>query len=88
MAKVIFENINEEFDVADGSQLEAVCEQVGVPFACAGQGVCGSCTVEVVEGMENLSPFTEAEQNFFGEMENERLACQCSIKKGTVKLRF
>lgn len=87
MAKLIFVNTNAEVTLPDGSAIEETCEKQGIPFACS-EGVCGSCIIEIVEGMENLNPFTDAELDFFGEEGNERLACQCKIKSGTVKIRF
>jgi ferredoxin len=87
MAKLIFEGTQEEFDLPDGSSLVEVCEQAGVPFACT-EGVCGTCVVEVVSGMENLSSFNQAEADFLGELDKERLACQCKLLHGTVKLKF
>ena len=87
MAKIIFEDTQDEFELEDGSSITECCEEAGVPFACT-EGVCGTCVVEVVSGMENLSEFNEAEQDFLGEMNNERLACQCKIRCGTVKLKF
>lgn len=87
MAKLIFEQTNEEVDLPDGSPLVETCEQAGIPFACT-EGVCGTCVIEVTEGMENLSPFNEAESDFLGEMDRERLACQCKILGGCVKIKF
>lgn len=87
MAKILFEDTNEEFDLPDGSPIAEACEQAGVPFACT-EGVCGTCIVEVVEGMENLTEFNQAEEDFLGELDRERLACQCKIKCGKVKLKF
>lgn len=86
MAKIIF-NDSEELELEDGSQIKEVCEEAGIPFACE-EGVCGTCVVEVEEGMENLSEFTEEELDFLGEQNCERLACQCRIKGGAVKLKF
>jgi ferredoxin len=87
MAKIIFEDNGEEYEVADGSPIQEACEQAGVPFACT-EGVCGTCVVEVVDGMDNLSEFNQAEADFLGELDKERLACQCQIKCGKVKLKF
>ncbi len=87
MAKLIFLNTDEEVTIPDGSDIKEACEQAGIPFACS-EGVCGSCIIEITEGMSNLSAFTQAENDFLGEMQNERLACQCKIKKGEVKIRF
>jgi len=86
MAKLIF-NENEETILEDGSPIKEFCEESGVPFACE-EGVCGTCVIEVEEGMENLSPFTQEEEDFLGEMGCERLACQCRIKSGSVKIKF
>ena len=54
---------------------------------CGGAGQCLSCQVEVLEGMENLSPFTDAEKRMLKKKpDNYRLACQ-AIVNGDVKLR-
>ncbi|NGX55185.1 MAG: Ferredoxin-1 [Chlamydiae bacterium] len=87
MGKLIFEDSGEEFEISDGGRIEEACEEVGVPFACT-EGVCGTCVIEVKEGMENLSPFTQEEEDFLGEMEEERLACQCKLMKNKVKITF
>ena len=87
MAKLIFENNNEEVEIQDGSSIKNECEQAGIPFACS-EGVCGSCIIEVVEGMDNLSAPTQAEKDFLGDIQTERLACQCIIKGGNVKIKF
>lgn len=87
MAKLIFENSGEERDLPDGSAIAEACEEEGVPFACT-EGVCGTCVIEVVEGMDNLSSFTQEERDFLGEQDRERLACQCKIRGGCVKIQF
>ena len=87
MAKIIFEDTNEETELPDHSQISEACEEAGVPFACT-EGVCGTCVVEVKEGMENLTEFTETEADFLGDLDCERLACQCKIKSGFVKIKF
>ncbi len=87
MAKLIFEDTQEEFELQDGDPIAEACEQAGVPFACT-EGVCGTCVIEVVEGMENLSEFNQAEEDFLGDLDRERLACQCRIKCGYVKVKF
>ena len=52
------------------------------------EGVCGTCVIEVVEGMDNLSDFTQEERDFLGDQNCERLACQCKLKGGCVKIKF
>ena len=88
MAELFFHN-GERYELEDGSPIEEACEQAGVPFACSG-GICGTCIIEVLEGMENLSDPTQAELDFIGEkgVKTERMACQCRIKSGAVKVKF
>lgn len=43
-------------------RLHKPCEAAGVPFSCI-EGTCKSCVIDVKEGMENLTPYTPAEQS-------------------------
>ncbi len=89
MAKIIFENSGEEAELQDDSPLAQTCEEAGVPFACT-EGICGTCVIEIKEGGENLTPPSQAEIDFLGECgtAKERMACQCTIKTGCVKITF
>lgn len=88
MAKIIFTHNNDESELPDGSPIAEACEEAGVPFACT-EGVCGTCVIEIKEGHENLSEQTQEEKDFLGEGTcHERLACQCRIKQGNVKVAF
>lgn len=88
MAKLIFDHNDEEVDLPDDAPIAEVCEEAGVPFACT-EGVCGTCVIEVKEGKENLSEPTQEEKDFLGEGTcDERLACQCKIKRGCVRISF
>lgn len=88
MAKLIFDHNNEEVDLPDDSPIADTCEEAGVPFACT-EGVCGTCVIEVKEGMENLTTPTQEEEDFLGSGTcDERLACQCKIKQGCVRIKF
>jgi ferredoxin len=87
MAKLFFEDTEEEINLPDGSPIADACEEAGVPFACT-EGVCGTCVIEVTDGMENLSEFNEAEADFLGDLDCERLACQCKILRGCTKIKF
>ncbi|MEM4605883.1 MAG: 2Fe-2S iron-sulfur cluster-binding protein [Candidatus Pacearchaeota archaeon] len=85
MAEVIYKN--KKIKVKDNSSIEEACKTLGVPFSCS-QGYCGICKIKILEGKENLNKITENEKNFFDEKEDYRLACQCVIKKGSVKIDF
>lgn len=53
---------------------------VGKMMNCGGYGQCGTCIVEVVEGMEHLSPRTDAENRKLKKKpDNYRLACQTLV---------
>ena len=75
-----------EVSVADGAEMWDACENLGVKFSCR-NGLCGTCMIDVLEGEENLSPLTEAEKLLKRDSKN-RLACQCQIKSGEVKIDF
>ena len=88
MARVYIKNDDKWVDVEDGSNLNALDGKCSILFACH-EGVCGSCMVTVVEGMENLEPITDKEKEMlqnFGGNENQRLLCQTTIKNGDVKI--
>jgi len=54
---------------------------------CGGYGQCGTCVVEIVEGMENLSPRTDFEQKVLRKKpESFRLACQ-TLVNGPVSVK-
>ncbi|MBS3136442.1 (2Fe-2S)-binding protein [Candidatus Woesearchaeota archaeon] len=84
MAKIIVEGQGKE--VPDGGQIKEAAKELGVIFGCE-DGLCGTCMVEVDEGQDNLSELTEAEKNMGVDGKN-RLACQCRIKSGAVKLKY
>lgn len=52
----------------------------GKMMNCGGYGQCGTCVVEITEGMENLSPRTEVEDRKLKKRSaNCRLACQTLV---------
>ena len=47
---------------------------------CKGNGICGTCVVEVVEGLEHCGPMTLRERfKLQGKPANYRLSCQCQV---------
>lgn len=54
---------------------------------CGGYGQCGTCIVEIVEGMENLSPRTAFEERKLKKKPaSYRLACQAMVN-GAVSVK-
>ncbi|MFW6004301.1 MAG: ASKHA domain-containing protein [Halodesulfurarchaeum sp.] len=64
-------------------------EGVEIQALCGGDGVCGTCRVQVEAGGENLSSVTEAERSILGEDALEagvRLGCEARILEGSVEV--
>ena len=77
---------DEEIEISDGNKIVETIEEAGVPIGCS-NGVCGTCEVEVLDGMKNLNEMTEEEEDL-GMEGNKRLGCQCQIVQGSVKLEY
>jgi ferredoxin len=88
MGNIKFVKENQEVVAADGANLRLKAMQNGLDIYklmgkmmnCGGNGQCGCCIVEIMEGEENLSPRTEAENRLLKKKpENYRLACQTLV---------
>jgi len=88
MANIKFVKENQEVIAADGANLRLKAMQNGIDLYtfrgkmmnCGGYGQCGTCIVEIAEGIENLSPRTEVEnRKLKRKPENYRLACQALV---------
>ncbi len=95
MGNIAFVNENKLVIAADGANLREKAIQNGIDIYtlggklmnCGGYGQCGTCIVEIVEGMENLSPKTDFEQRRLKKKPaNYRLACQ-TIVNGPVSVK-
>lgn len=95
MGNIKFEQENKEVVAADGAnlRLKALENSIdlyktwGKMMNCGGYGQCGTCLVEIVEGMENLSPRTEVENRKLKKKpETYRLACQ-TLVNGAVTVK-
>ncbi len=79
-------------DVNSGSNLSEVLNIQNSPilFGCR-TGICGTCLVDVKNGVENLSPLGEDEKEYLQitseKRPNARLACQLFIK-GEIELEY
>ncbi len=71
---------------ASGLSLFDQAESLGidVPTSCRKQGKCKECMVEIVEGMDFLSPLAEPERHLKG---NFRLSCQTYVTGETGHVR-
>lgn len=78
----ILKTNTEDMEVENGGPVVEAAEELGVPFGCFA-GVCGTCKVTVLAGIENLEDKTDEEEDMDLE-DNERLMCQAVIVSGTV----
>lgn len=89
MGNIKFVKESQEVIAADGAnlRLKALENNVdlytlkGKLMNCGGYGQCGTCIVEIVEGMENLSPRTDVEKRKLRKKpDTYRLACQALVQ--------
>src|ERR1017187_6340206 len=68
----------QSISAAFGSTIFDCAESLGVrvPTSCPKQGQCKECVVEVIEGMESLSPRTPEEKHLDGRF---RLSCRTAV---------
>lgn len=89
MPTVEFLDWNRKVDCGQYANLRKVALLHGVPVYrhafddwtnCRGNGFCGKCVMEIVEGMENLSPPNRRERwRLRGQPPNRRLSCQTQV---------
>jgi ferredoxin len=64
---------------------------VNITSICGGNCSCGTCNIEVLEGMEHINPMADDEKHVLSRIRrkgpNVRLACQ-SIPEEDVKIRI
>ncbi len=88
MGNIKFVKENKEIIAADGANLRLKAVENGIDIYkflskmtnCGGAGQCTTCVVQIVEGLENLSPRTDLEtRKFKNKPDNYRLACQTLV---------
>jgi ferredoxin len=90
VASVHFEPSRREVRVVHETNLVDAVLQAGLGLgqSCDGIALCGFCRVQVLDGLENLSPMAEEERKILAAQhagENERLAC-CAKVGGSVTI--
>lgn len=76
---------DDKIEVEDNSKIRDACEALGIPFSC-NEGICGSCLIDVTEGSENLGELNDKEKAYGLKDKGRRLACQCKINSGDIKV--
>ncbi len=97
MPVLTFANDGKTIEVPEGSNLRKVLLKEGFPLYqgkdkllnCLGNGLCGTCRIEIVDG-KNAPPMTPLEESaltglapFYGRLapKNVRLACRIAVTK-------
>ena len=80
MPRLIFADAGKEAEFPAGKTVLSCAREMGVRVSsvCGGDGACGTCRIEVVEGWENLTPPTPDET--YKELDPPyRLSCQSKL---------
>ncbi|MEQ1849503.1 MAG: 2Fe-2S iron-sulfur cluster-binding protein [Candidatus Peribacteraceae bacterium] len=85
MPKVIFHLPNgqvKEVEAPNGETVLRIALDNGIPMetACGGNGFCTTCMCNVKEGMQNLSPRNDREENMGITEDPRRLGCQARVQ--------
>ena len=89
MARIKFVKEDKEVEASFGSNLRFKAQEnnidiytfMGKLAQCGGYGQCGTCVVDIVEGGQNLSPRTAAEEKLLRKRPSScRLACQTKVQ--------
>src|SRR5688572_2260260 len=93
MAKLIVQNMSGlTVNVTAAQTVLRAIQATGTDWmhACGAKGRCTSCRMEVLAGMENLSPESAPELKYRenGRLKKtERLTCQTTVLQGEVKVK-
>ena len=82
MPRVTFLDAGKSGEFPEGKTLLSIAGELGVRVSsvCGGDGACGTCRIEVVEGWDSLTPPTPDET--YKELEAPyRLSCQSKLLK-------
>ncbi len=89
MARIKFVKEDKEIEASTGSNLRFKAQEnnidiytfMGKLTQCGGYGQCGTCVVDIVTGIENMSPRTAVEEKMLRKRPSTcRLACQTTIQ--------
>jgi len=96
MANITFVNEGKKAIAMDGANLRIKALENNIDIYkfvakltnCNGYGQCATCVVEIVDGLENLSPKTDFEEKKLkNKPNNYRLACQTLVNQGNVSVK-
>lgn len=94
MAKIVFKNTGQSFEVPNGSSILdcAIEHNIDLNHDCGGNCACTTCHVFVEDGAQNLEPMGEDERGILEANDkleaNSRLGCQARVKTGSVVVKI
>lgn len=84
-------------NVEPGKTIQDIVEASGsaLPFGCR-DGECGTCVVEIEQGMDYLSPVTDKEvkvmKEVMGGLSTDKSRCSCQMKvnkpNGLIRIKY
>ena len=76
-------------EAQSGETILKIALDAGIPMehACGGNGFCTTCMCNVKDGMPNLSPRNDREENMGVVDDPQRLSCQAQVQ-GDVEVRL
>lgn len=82
----IYGDQRREIEADDGQTVLQIALNNGIPIesACGGNGFCTTCMCNVQDGMVNLSPRSEREENMGVTEDPHRLSCQSEVQGDVV----
>lgn len=93
MAKVNFLDTDLTVEAAEGTPFTSLCDDhsTDILLGCR-DAACGTCLIEVTDGLTDLSPITDQEEILLSALaegvDNARLACQCRVAgQGPISVR-
>jgi 2Fe-2S ferredoxin len=73
-----------QINTTSKDHLMKILMDAGIPVAssCGGDGVCGKCKVQIIDGINNLSTENETEKILRERLsidQTQRISCQCHV---------
>ncbi|MCB0412394.1 MAG: (2Fe-2S)-binding protein [Bdellovibrionales bacterium] len=84
MPKIKLANSTKIIEVSEGELLMPALLKAGIPVAssCQGDGICGKCKIQIIEGEQNISPPNDTEKILVGRLRIPRpyrISCQTQV---------
>lgn len=84
MPTIYFKKNKPPIQTLSKDHLMKILMDSGIPVAssCGGDGICGKCKIQIIDGMKNLSTENETEKVLRERLnidKSQRISCQCRV---------